>query len=166
MTDAGWNFGLLALFAVQHSGMARLRVSRRVYAVASYAAVGLGWLLWRPMGDVLWRSPNWLWAGWLAGFLLLVWAGASLGAGELLGWREPGPARFREPFLYRFSRHPIYVAVLMILWLRPEMTEGGLLVAVTLTGYLFIGMELEERKLERELGGTYRDYQRRVRRLL
>ena len=54
----------------------------------------------------------------------------------------------------------------MILWLRPEMTEGGLLVAVTLTGYLFIGMEFEERKLEREFGTTYRDYQRRVRRLL
>ena len=166
MTDAGWNFGLLALFAVQHSGMARLRVSRRVYALASYAVVGLGWPLWRPMGDTLWQTPGWLWAGWAASFGLLVWAVASIGAGELLGWLEPGPTRFREPFFFRYSRHPIYVAVLLILWLQPVMTEGGLLVAVTLTGYLFVGMELEERKLERELGGTYRDYQQRVRRLL
>lgn len=166
MSEAGWNFGLLLLFAVQHSGMARLRVSRRVFALGSYLAVGLAWALWRPMPDVVWQGPGWMWGLWVAGVGLLGWAGASLGAGELLGWREPGPARFREPFLYRYSRHPIYVAVLMILWLRPVMSEGGLLLALTLTGYIFVGMEFEERKLVRELGEPYREYQRRVRRLL
>lgn len=166
MTPAGWNVLLLLLFALQHSGMTRMRVRRRTYALASYAAVGLGWALWRPMPDLLWRTPGWLWPLWVTCFVLLVWAGASLGAGELLGWREPGPPEFREPFLYRYSRHPIYVAVLGILWLRPMMTEGGLLLAATLTVYIFVGMYFEERKLERELGPVYREYQRRVRPLL
>jgi protein-S-isoprenylcysteine O-methyltransferase Ste14 len=166
VTPAAWNFLLLLLFALQHSGMARLRVRRRTYALASYAVVALGWALWQPLPDVLWRSPGWLWPLWAASFGLLLWAGASLGAGELLGWREPGPPQFREPVLYRFSRHPIYVAVLGILWLRPVMTEGGLLLATTLTVYILIGMHFEERKLVREFGDAYRDYQRRVRPLL
>lgn len=166
MTAAGWNLLLLFLFAVQHSGMARMRVRRRTYALASYAVVALGWALWRPMTDTLWRAPGWLWPLWGFSFVLLLWAGASLGAGELLGWREPGVPKFREPFLYRYSRHPIYVAVLGILWLRPVMTEGGLLLSATLTVYVFVGMNFEERKLERELGEPYRDYQRRVRPLL
>ncbi len=166
MTPAGWNVLLLVLFALQHSGMARMRVRRRTYALASYVAVGLGWALWRPMPDFLWRTPGWLWPLWVACFVLLVWAGASLGAGELLGWREPGPPEFREPLLYRYSRHPIYVAVLGILWFRPTMTEGGLLLAATLTVYIFVGMYFEERKLERELGPVYQEYQRRVRPLL
>lgn len=166
MTAAGWNLTLLLLFAVQHSGMARLRVRRRTYALASYLAVALGWALWWPMPDLLWRTPLWVWPLWAASFGLLAWAGASLGAGELLGWREPGQPVFREPFLYRFSRHPIYVAVLGILWLRPAMTEGGLLLSTVLTVYILVGIQFEERKLVRELGEPYRDYQRRVRPLL
>ncbi|MBZ2177667.1 MAG: hypothetical protein K7J47_08170 [Acidobacteria bacterium] len=167
MTAAAWNLLLLGLFAAQHSGMARWRgLRRRTYALVSYAAVAAVATLWRPLPDLLWRTPPWVWPLWAASGVLLVWAAVSLGAGELLGWREPGPPVFREPFLYRFSRHPLYVAVLGLLWLRPVMTEGGLLLAAGLTVYLLIGMQCEERKLARELGEVYRAYQRRVRPLL
>lgn len=167
MTAAGSNLLLLLLFALQHSCMARWPgLRRRTYALASYAAVACLWALWRPLPDLLWRTSPWVWPLWVASWALLVGAAVSLGAGELLGWREPGPAVFREPLLYRYSRHPLYVATLGILWLRPVMTEGGLLLAAGLTVYLFIGMQFEERKLVRELGEAYREYQRRVRPLL
>lgn len=166
MTDASWNFSLLLLFALQHSGMARWRLSRRVYALSSLAILIGVWLLWRPMPDLLWTSPGWTRPVWWAGFVLLFAAAGSLNAAELIGFREPGPPVFREPGLYRYSRHPMYVGLLLLLWLRPSMTEGGLLLALVLSIYLAVGMEFEERKLVRELGEPYRDYQRRVRRLL
>ena len=167
MTAAGSNLFLLLLFALQHSGMARWPgLRRRTYALASYAAVASLWALWRPLPDLLWRTSPWVWPLWAASWGLLVGAAVSLGAGELLGWREPGPPVFREPLLYRYSRHPLYVAVLGIVWLRPVMTEGGLLLAAGLTVYLLIGMHFEERKLVREFGEAYREYQRRVRPLL
>ena len=142
MTATAWNFLLLVLFGVQHSGMARLRVSRRVYAVCSLAAVTAVWLLWRPLPDLLWTLPWWAQPVWWAGFVLLFAAAASLDGASLIGLREPGPAVFREPWLYRYSRHPMYVAVLILLWARPRMTEGGLLLALVLSVYLAIGMEL------------------------
>lgn len=58
-------------------------------------------------------------------------------------------------------RHPWYTALLLILWTQ-SMDLSTLIVNCILTGYLFIGIHLEEKKLVAEFGQTYRDYQQSV----
>ena len=61
--------------------------------------------------------------------------------------------------LYRFVRHPLYTFGLLILWLTPSMTVNSLLFYITLTIYILVGAYFEERKLLREFGQEYADYQ-------
>ena len=58
-------------------------------------------------------------------------------------------------------RHPWYLGSLFLLWPRP-LDVSAILVNVLLTGYLFAGACLEERKLVREFGEEYHAYQKRV----
>jgi protein-S-isoprenylcysteine O-methyltransferase Ste14 len=48
------------------------------------------------------------------------------------------------------------------LWATPQMSTGHLLLAVTFTVYIFIGLHFEERDLVKTLGKAYEDYQKRV----
>jgi methanethiol S-methyltransferase len=64
--------------------------------------------------------------------------------------------------LYRFVRHPLYTAGLVFIWLTPAMTLNRLALYLCLTLYIFIGAYLEERKLLREFGIEYLEYQART----
>jgi protein-S-isoprenylcysteine O-methyltransferase Ste14 len=68
--------------------------------------------------------------------------------------------------LHRFARHPLYTTSLVILYLVSPMTLNRLTLVVGVHAYFWIGSIFEERKLVREFGEAYRDYQRRVPRLL
>jgi protein-S-isoprenylcysteine O-methyltransferase Ste14 len=59
------------------------------------------------------------------------------------------------------TRHPWYLASIIIIWARP-LDISAILINVILTCYLITGTCLEERKLVREFGDQYRDYQKRV----
>ena len=61
--------------------------------------------------------------------------------------------------LYRFVRHPLYSAGLVFIWLTPEMSLNRLVLYFSLTIYILIGTYFEERKLIREFGKPYEDYQ-------
>jgi protein-S-isoprenylcysteine O-methyltransferase Ste14 len=61
--------------------------------------------------------------------------------------------------LYRWVRHPLYTAGLVFIWLTPIMTSGLLALNIGLTVYLVVGAFYEERKLVREFGGAYTQYQ-------
>ena len=60
--------------------------------------------------------------------------------------------------LYRYVRHPLYTAGLLLIWLAPRMTVNLLVTDLALTAYLLIGANLEERKLRTEFGQEYVDY--------
>lgn len=60
--------------------------------------------------------------------------------------------------LYRFVRHPLYTFGLLALWLSPSMTVNSLIVYVSLTIYILVGIIFEERKLLRTFGQEYARY--------
>ena len=64
--------------------------------------------------------------------------------------------------LYRFVRHPLYTAGLVFIWLTPVMTVNRLVLYLSLTVYIIIGAYFEERKLRREYGKEYENYQTRT----
>jgi protein-S-isoprenylcysteine O-methyltransferase Ste14 len=61
------------------------------------------------------------------------------------------------------TRHPWYLAAILLIWTcYRSLTAATLLTNVILTVYLVVGTIIEERKLVKEIGEEYRDYQRRV----
>jgi protein-S-isoprenylcysteine O-methyltransferase Ste14 len=58
-------------------------------------------------------------------------------------------------------RHPWYSAGMFLIW-SGQMDVSTIIVNILLTAYLIVGTLLEERKLVREFGEEYRDYQKRV----
>jgi protein-S-isoprenylcysteine O-methyltransferase Ste14 len=76
------------------------------------------------------------------------------------GLPERDPAHLITHGLYRQVRHPLYSCGLVILWLVPSMSWNQLALSLALTVYLLIGAQLEERKLLKEFGIAYAEYQR------
>lgn len=60
--------------------------------------------------------------------------------------------------LYRWVRHPLYTAGLLIIWLMPVMTCNLLALNIGMTIYICLGALFEERKLAREFGDAYAQY--------
>ena len=186
------DLGCLALFLGHHSVMARTRVKvalarfvppaveRSTYVLIASLALVLLMALWRPMPQAVWRAEGavrWMtlmvfWAG-----VLVTLAGSHMLDGlELFGVRQvlahlrgralPSPP-FRTPGLYRLVRHPMMTGMLMTFWAAPTMTQGRLVLAGAMTGYILTAVKwLEERDLRQTFGAEYERYERQVPMLL
>jgi protein-S-isoprenylcysteine O-methyltransferase Ste14 len=181
------NLGLLGLFAVQHSVMARPAfkrwwtrlvpeaAERSTYVLfSSLALIALFWF-WQPMGGLIWQleSPaavNTMYVVYAAGWLLLLYSTFLINHFDLFGLRQVWlhlrgkpytQLAFRTPWLYRQVRHPLYVGWLMIFWATPTMTVAHLLFAVMTTAYILVAIRLEERDLI-AAHPEYADYRQRV----
>lgn len=90
------------------------------------------------------------------------------GIGKFIGLRQmvlpedTTPPRLVTSGLYRYMRHPLYTAGLVIIWLLPIMTWNLLALNIGLTAYVFIGSYFEERKLLLEFGEDYAEYRERT----
>jgi protein-S-isoprenylcysteine O-methyltransferase Ste14 len=97
----------------------------------------------------------------LAG-VLQTGAGSFLGLAQVIRPQTGAGAQLVTGGAYRFVRHPLYSAGLMLMWLTPHMSLNLLALYAALTAYIFIGAALEERKLLRQFGQAYADYRRRT----
>ena len=180
------DLALLALFAVQHSGMARPAFKRRLtryvpaaaeratYVLLSSAALLLLFVLWRPLGGVVWETEGAaraaVYAVFAAGWLIVLATTFLIDHFDLFGLRqavlyargrEYTPPRFVTPAPYRWVRHPLYVGWLTVFWAAPTMTAAHLLFAVVTTAYILAAVQLEERDLI-AAHPEYAAYRRRV----
>jgi protein-S-isoprenylcysteine O-methyltransferase Ste14 len=85
-----------------------------------------------------------------------------LGLRQLLTPEDTTSPRLVTDGLYHYVRHPLYTAGLLFIWLIPRMSCNLLALNIGLTAYILIGATFEERKLRREFGQAYADYQRRT----
>jgi protein-S-isoprenylcysteine O-methyltransferase Ste14 len=126
-------------------------------------------------GPVLYRFPAPLAAaavlGQLAALAAMVWTLLQTDALRFLGVRQVfEPKEPSTPLiasgLYRWVRHPLYTCALLFLWLTPVMTASLLTLYAAFSAYLIVGSFFEERRLEGEFGEAYREYRRKVPRLI
>jgi protein-S-isoprenylcysteine O-methyltransferase Ste14 len=175
---------LLAIFALQHSGMARQGFKRAWTKIvpqplerSTYVLVASAVLLavvefWQPLPGVIWQVQaqsavmvlNVLfWFGWLLLFVctFLINHFDLFGLKQVWGyWRnEPyDPPKFVAPGPYRLVRHPLYLGFLIAFWSAPRMTSGHLFFAVMYTAYIVLAIQFEERDLITFHGESYKVY--------
>ncbi len=182
------NLGLVLLFGLQHSVMARRSfkqawtkiipepAERPTYVLATAACLIAAYVFWSPMTTVIWRvdRPAVIYTilgiqgvGWL----ILVGATFALNHFHLFGLTQawsafrgrPVPAlEFRTPWIYRVVRHPIQLGILIGIWAAPVMTVGHCVFATAMTAYVFVGLFFEERDLVRQFGQRYLAYRQSV----
>lgn len=63
---------------------------------------------------------------------------------------------------YKYVRHPIYTAVLVMIWTAPVVTLDRILFDLLWTAWIVVGSILEERDLVAEFGDEYKAYQEKV----
>ncbi len=185
------DLGLLAVFALQHSVMARpafkrawTRVipesaERSTYTLLSSLALILLFWQWRPLGGVIWNVEDE--AGRVVlhtlcafGWTLVLIATFLIHHFDLFGLRQVWlqfrgrpyrPLPFKTPGPYRLVRHPLYVGWFFAFWATPTMTLTHLVFALMTTAYILVAIRLEERDLIDALP-EYAQYRREVPMLL
>jgi protein-S-isoprenylcysteine O-methyltransferase Ste14 len=179
---------LLSLFGVQHSVMARpwfkrlwtrvvpAPVERTTYVLLSTATLLLVMWLWRPLPEAVWdveltglRAVGYTVS--FAGWALVLLSTFAIDHADMFGLSQvrrhhagqpPEAPALATPVLYRVVRHPLYLGFLVAFWAAPTMSLGRLLFAAVMTGYVLVGVRLEERDLVGAFGDDYHAYRSRT----
>ncbi len=176
------NIGLVVMFGLQHSIMARPAfkakwtkiippaAERSTYILASSIAMFAMMWFWQPLGVDIWRLDGAaavaLYALFGVGWVILVSSTFFLNHFDLFGLRQAWlnlrgmpytHVPFATPGYYRWVRHPIYVGWLVAIWATPTMTISHLVFALATTVYILAAIPMEERDLEAMLP-EYKDY--------
>jgi protein-S-isoprenylcysteine O-methyltransferase Ste14 len=186
-----WDGLLSLMFFAQHSGMLRrdfrIRLARIIpphchaalYAILSGVALTVLIVFWQSSATVLYSlqgSLRWLVRGWF--FLVLggfAWGAYALRSFDPLGLaairahrreKQLPPQEFVVCGPYLVVRHPLYLFSILLIWSCPDMTADRLFFNVLWTVWIYVGTFLEEADLVAAFGEAYRDYQRKVPRLI
>lgn len=180
LTDAG----LLLLFALQHSIMARPvfkakwvkiipeHIERSTYVLFSSLCMMLMMWQWQPIGGFIWKvedtaSQTILISLFGIGWAIVLFSTFLINHFDLFGLRqvwfyflgkEYVPLKFRIPFFYKYVRHPLYFGWLVCFWATPVMSAAHLLFALLTTGYIFTAIWFEEKDLITQFGIEYSGY--------
>jgi protein-S-isoprenylcysteine O-methyltransferase Ste14 len=182
------NFGLLGVFALQHSVMARpafkrwwtrivpSEAERSVYVLASSLAMIALYAFWQPLPGIVLELEQPVLRGLaygvcVLGILTVLYSTFLIDHFDLFGLRQSWLALrgraythrpFHTPSLYKYVRHPLYVGWLLFFWGTPVMTLGHLLMALGITGYILVAIVFEERDLLQHFGADYRAWRART----
>ncbi len=182
------DLGLLGLFAVQHSLMARPffkrwftrlipdSAERSTYVLFSSLALIALFAFWQPLGGTIWNVEDpagrtVLYALFGFGWSLVLVSTFLINHFDLFGLRQIWlqlagrpytPLRFGTPGPYKLVRHPLYLGWFFAFWATPTMSVTHLVFALATTAYILIAIQLEEHDLLAALGEDYRRYRERV----
>jgi protein-S-isoprenylcysteine O-methyltransferase Ste14 len=149
---------------------------RSTFLLASSLAMIAMFVLWRPIGGVVWdvQSPavrSVLYGVFAVGWATVLVCTFLINHFDLFGLRQVWlhlrgkpytNLKFGTPGPYRMVRHPLYVGWLLAFWGTPTMTVTHLVFAVMTTAYILVAIRFEERDLVDALGDDYASYRRRV----
>jgi methanethiol S-methyltransferase len=178
--------GLLGVFAVQHSVMARpwfkrkwtqivpWSIERSTYVLFASLALDLLFWQWRPLGGTVWsvETPALravIWALFAYGWLQVLVITFYIDHFDLFGlrqvWlhlrgRQYTRVPFAKPMPYRLVRHPLYLGFIVAFWAAPTMSVTRFVFAAATTAYILIAIQFEERDLSHEHGEAYDRYRR------
>lgn len=179
--------GLLSLFAVQHSVMARPAFKRLWTRIVPEAAERSTYVLfsslclialfafWQPVGGVVWSVQDPVGQAALYGLFAFGWGLVLVSTFlinhfDLFGLRQVWlqlvgkpytQLEFGTPLFYRHVRHPLYVGWFFAFWATPQMTVTHMVFALATTAYILVAIQLEERDLI-AAHPEYAEYRRRV----
>jgi methanethiol S-methyltransferase len=175
---------LLAVFAIQHSVMARQWfkrawtaiippvAERSTYVLFSSLCLAFLFCQWRPIGGTIWQVDNSIGRAVLYFLYAVGWAVVLISTFltshfDLFGLRQVWtrfrnrpyqPIGFRSRGFYKVVRHPLYVGWLFAFWFTPTMTAAHLVFSIATTTYILIAIQFEERDLISEHGDAYLSY--------
>lgn len=181
------NFGLVALFGLQHSIMARRpvkavfarffpkHIERSTFVLVSGILLTLMVWQWEPMGGQIWKitseHPLYLisYVIFFAGWAILFISSFLINHFDLFGLRQTYLELRNKPYIelnfkvysfYKYIRHPLYSGGILGVWATPNMTMTHLVFAVGITAYFVIGARIEEKDLISDFGDNYLDYKK------
>lgn len=182
------NAAFLGLFAIQHTIMARpgfkemitkvipSPVERSTFVLAT-SLILIGMIVnWHSYPALVWDfsdSPIGIALTCLSvfGFALGLYSSFQIDHFELFGlkqvisqfqekeFKEP---EFVTPWLYKLVRNPLMLGFLLGFWAAPAMSQGRLFFCIMVTGYIFVGIQFEERDIAKKLGRSYLEYKSRT----
>jgi methanethiol S-methyltransferase len=181
------NAGLLAIFALQHSVMARPffkrwitryipeAAERSTYTLAASLALIVLFWFWQPTGGVIWRVDNSIakllfYAGCAFGWVQVLVTTFLINHFDLFGLRQVWlhfrkrpytKPHFNNPGPYKLIRHPLYLGFILAFWCTPTMTVAHLFFALMTTVYILVAIRFEERDLQ-DAHPEYAEYKRRT----
>jgi methanethiol S-methyltransferase len=180
------NAGLLSLFGLQHSIMARSAfkrwsaqflpepLERSTYVLFTSLCLILLFWKWEPIGGKIWiveveSLQIFLKALSMLGFAIVLITTFLINHFDLFGLRQVwlyfrgekyGHIPFRTPLFYKYVRHPLYLGFLIAFWSTPTMTAAHFFFAVMTTGYILLATQFEENDMVKHFGGLYQEYKR------
>jgi protein-S-isoprenylcysteine O-methyltransferase Ste14 len=160
---------------------------RFLYNTVSFITGAIAiYLIWQVPDRALWEGP--LWFRWMLHLIQL--AGLTLGAlafeyldtWEFMGFKQVWRYLTRREVagniegltqkelvttgVYGIVRHPMYLAGIIIFTFNPNITVNGLTITILADLYFLFGMFIEERRFLKIFGDQYREYMKRVPRLI
>ncbi|WP_117885284.1 methanethiol S-methyltransferase [Aureibaculum luteum] len=182
------NIGLLSLFAMQHTIMARPAfkkwlsnyvnpaIERSTFVLLSSLILLLMYWKWQPMTEIVWNTDGpislIITVIFFSGWLIVLLSTFMISHFELFGLsqiyenfkdRKLTYPPFQVNYFYKLIRHPMMLGFIIAFWAAPTMTLGRLLFAVVTTTYIFVAVKLlEEKDLKKIIGEEYEEYQKEV----
>jgi len=184
----GINIGLIVLFGLQHSIMARpsfkafmrrfmpQATERSTFLTLTGITLIFAIVYWQPVPGLIWQVENTglmigLWSLYGLGWTYLLLATFVTNHFELMGLRQTyfyarnipyQKIKFTNKYMYSYSRHPMMLGLLIGMWCVPVMSVSKFVMASLFTLYVFIGIFFEERDLAQEFGDSYNKYKKEV----